>query len=169
MLRSERNQVRRRGSICISSIRKQLIVEALAVFCLISTVRASTEITVDQAINSIGNPAPPSFFSNREDCRASIQKDPSMLPLCWCGCCRNEQNLRNGCFCPECDRRKSSIAELMVTPSFRTPMKQFEPLLCPLELESGDPNGCQATSMWNVESLVDTTASDTPSGALQPK
>jgi len=42
----------------------------------------------------------------------------------------------------------------MFDPTFRAPQKAFQPLLCPMELDNDDTNGC-AFRVWNVDDEID--------------
>ena len=125
-------------------------------------VTGDSGISVDKAIGISLQLTPPSHFSNLNECRSFIENDPVMKPLCSCGCCRDKNDMMDGCYCPKCDTRKSSMAELMVSPNFRTPEKQFEPLLCPMQLGPGSlDSGCSFRE-WDIERMIDTPDKDKP-------
>ena len=42
----------------------------------------------------------------------------------------------------------------MFDPTFRAPQKLFQPLLCPMELDLNDADGC-SFRVWNVEDEID--------------
>ena len=52
------------------------------------------------------------------------------------------------------DRSRKAQGELMFDPTFRAPQKAFQPLLCPMELDNDDKNGC-AFRVWNVDDEID--------------
>ena len=52
------------------------------------------------------------------------------------------------------DRSDKAKGELMFDPTFRAPQKLFQPLLCPMELDLNDADGC-SFRVWNVEDEID--------------
>jgi hypothetical protein len=52
------------------------------------------------------------------------------------------------------DTSKKARGELMFDPTYRAPQKAFQPLLCPMELDIDDANGCEFR-VWDVEDEVD--------------
>ena len=124
------------------------------------------DISLDEAIGVSLDLTPPSHFSNLEECRTFIENDPVMKPLCSCGCCEDKNGRYDGCYCPKCDKRKSSLAELMVSPNFRTPEKQFEPLLCPMQLAINSlDSGCSFRE-WDIERMVNMRDKNEPQTRL---
>lgn len=97
---------------------------------------------------------PDSHFSSLDECRDKVENDPGLESLCWCTCCKDEKGRHDGCYCPACDTSKKAQGALMFDPTFRSPQKAFQPLLCPMELDVNDVSGCQFR-VWNVEDEVD--------------